>query len=679
MKTVKSLIKRLMGKRNNFRIIFSGKICKIVNKGSNPNIFKKIKYFFKVKIYKNSSNKSNLYKLCQKIELTDMDKNDIFYYSLDIYKTIQIENRSIDNFTINYKKILDNSLLDLKENIKENKKDENFYKREIRTIEAIELLINRIVKKLEDQNANTDIINNIKNIKDKRASNFKEALQRILFFNQLLWQTSHRLNGLGRLDIILEKYFENDIKQGILTQAEAKKMIKEFLIVLHKYYTFKSNSLLGDTGQIIELGGKDIDGKYKYNELTYIFIELMEELKLPDPKVLLRVSSNMPRELMEKSLKCIQTGIGCPLFANDDIIIEHLIQFGYDKEDAYQYGTSACWEPYIVGKAFDQNNIKSVVFIRPFEILLQNEDVSKIQNLEELLQLYKQYLKQYLEEFIKKAEKIKWQEDPLLSLFIDNCIQENKDISIGGAKYNHYGFTGVGLANLVNSILNIDKLVLKNKEITFTQLNEIRKNNFEHHEELLKKLKSQTVKYGTDNEEAIKLSNTIIEFATEILKEYTNPLGGSYKFGLSAPSYIDESTEFPASIDGRKKGEPFAVHISSDTSNAYTELMQFAANLNYGENRFNGNVVDFIVSPNFIKDNFEKFVDFLMLSVKNGFFEMQMNVVSSATLIEARNNPDKFPNLIVRVWGFSAYFNDLPENYKNNLIERALKSEGNSY
>ena len=162
------------------------------------------------------------------------------------------------------------------------------------------------------------------------------------------------------------------------------------------------------------------------------------------------------------------------------------------------------------------------------------------------------------------------------------------------------------------------------------------------------------------------------------MNKFENPLGGKYKFGLSAPSYITSAVNCKASFDGRKNGDPFGVHISSDASNAYTELMQFASKLDYNENRFNGNVVDFMVSPSFIENNFDKFVDFLMLSIKVGFFEMQMNVVSSKTLIEARKNPNKFPNLIVRVWGFSSYFKDLPDSYKDYLIERALNSESNS-
>ena len=248
-----------------------------------------------------------------------------------------------------------------------------------------------------------------------------------------------------------------------------------------------------------------------------------------------------------------------------------------------------------------------------------------------------------------------------------------------GAKYNHIGFTGVSIPNLVNSIINIDEFVFKKKEKSLKELNEIRKNNYEGNEKILNELKQYNLKYGTDNKEVIELTNDIINYASIILEQYKNQFGGKFKFGLSAPAYIEASRFFSASLDGRKNGEPFAVHISSDSSNAYTELFQFASKLDYGGNRFNGNVIDFIVSPNFIEDNFEKFVDFMILSIKLGFFEMQLNVVSSKTLIEARKSPDKFPNLIVRVWGFSSYFNDLPDEYKDYLIERTLKSEGNSY
>ncbi len=678
MKKIKKLAKKLVTKKSKYHLKYAKKLYTKLNR-EEKNKKELIKCILKTRIVRENEIGLTLNKFFNKIELAEINPNDVFYYSLDFYKDYYKQNRMIGNLSIDYKRVLENSIEDFKEMLLNNIIDNEFYKNEINTLKGIENLIDRIVKKLKDNNVNQKLITYFENIKNKKATSFYEALQRILFYNQILWQTDHRLNGLGRLDKILIDYYENDIKNGKISKEEAANLIKEFMLTLNRYYKIKSNMLLGDTGQIIELGGKDIDGIYRFNDLTYIFIEKMEEIKLPDPKILLRVSEKMPRNLMELSLKCIKTGIGCPLFANDDVLIEKLIKFGFDEKDAYNYGTSACWEPYIIGKALDQNNMDALVFMEPLERVLKSENVSKINSKEELIELYKKYLEVYIDELISKANNTIWQKDPVLSLFIDNCIKENKDISEGGALYNNYGFTGVGLSNFVNSVINIDEFVFKSKEYTLKELNEIRKYNFEKNDDLVYKLKNQNLKYGTDNEEVINLSNKIIEYTTKLMDRYTNKFKGKFKFGVSSPTYIDSSRKFPASFDGRKNGEPFGVHISSDNSNAYTGLIQFASKLNYNENRFNGNVVDFIISPSFINDNFDKIVDFLMLSIKVGFFEMQINVISSDILIKARKNPREFPNLIVRVWGFSAYFKDLPDEYKDYIIERTLKSEGNSH
>ena len=183
-------------------------------------------------------------------------------------------------------------------------------------------------------------------------------------------------------------------------------------------------------------------------------------------------------------------------------------------------------------------------------------------------------------------------------------------------------------------------------------------------------------RFGSDSSEVIELTQCLMNIVSNELKKYKNSMGGIFKFGLSSPAYISNSNNTEASFDGRKSNMPYSVHISSDELLSYTELFQFAGKLNYSDNKSNGNVIDFFINPSFIENNFDKFVDFIMLSTKTKYFQMQMNVVSSDDLIIAKNNPEKFPNLIVRVWGFSAYFNDLPEEYKNLLIERALKSEG---
>lgn len=671
----KQIAKNILGKYNVRHLTYTKNLYSKMDNEKDKSL---VKCFSKTKIVKLKKNKGEQIKdLFNKVEIGNVQKKDIFYYYIDAFKNLYNENSIIANLEIDYSKVLDYSLEDYKKSL--DCEQTEFYINEKETIEAIELLINRTTEELKNQDTDNNIIKSLEGIKNRKALGFRDALQRILFFNQLLWQTGHFLNGLGRLDLILQPYYEQDINNDKINKEEIKQEIKEFLLELHKFYGFKSNSLMGDTGQIIILGGLDFNNKYEYNDLTYLFIEIVKELQLPDPKILLRVSKDMPRDLIEESLKCIQTGIGCPLFANDDVIIPKLIEFGINNEDAYNYGTSACWEPYIIGKSIAQNNMETIVFLQPLEELLKQEDLEQIKTIEELINKYKNYLKEYLESVKEKLDNIKWEKDPLLSLFIDSAIERCKDISEGGAVYNNYGVLTVSLANTVNSILNIDKLVFEEKSITLSEFNNIRNYNFNGQEELLEKIKDNKEKYGTDSEKVIALTNEIFNYTSEILTDYTNKLGGKIKIGLSSPQYIDAGKMLNASFDGRKKGEPFAVHISSDASNAYTELIQFASKLDYGSNRINGNVVDFIVSPNFIKDNFEKFVDFLLLSIDVGFFEMQMNVVSSKMLIEARKNPDKFPNLIVRVWGFSAYFKDLPDEYKDYLIERTLKSEGNSY
>ena len=662
MSKIKKIIKKILGYKNINYMRFIRNTYRDEKKHYNNFSFFKI--ITKSKVISDYS------KLFKTVELDNEYKT--FYYSIDRFKTYFYNGDVIANLMIDYNKVLNYSIKDWQCKLN----DSAFSQKAKKCIDGINLLLDREIEIVKE---NKEILDSLKGIKDRKANSFKDALQRILFYNQLMWQTGHNLNGLGRLDYILINYYNEDIKNKVITKEEAKELLKEFLLILHKDYYFKSNSLSGDTGQIVILGGIDEKGNNVVNELTYLFIELMIELQLPDPKVLLRVNRNTPRDLIELSIKCIKTGIGCPLFANDDVIIPKLLEFGFDKEDVYNYGTAACWEPFITGKSFDQNNLKSISFMEPLKSITDKTEFENVNSIEDFVKIYKEELIIYLENFIKEINGRAFGEDTLLSLFTDNCIKENKDISNGGAKYNNYGFTGVGLPNTVNSILMINKYVFKDKKYTLEQFNEFRKNNFEENKQLLKEMKEYKTKYGSDDDEVVSLTNEIIKSVSKYFQGKTNPKGGKYKFGLSAPSYIDESRNFPASFDGRKNGEPFAVHISSDASNAYTELFQFASKLDYGENRFNGNVIDFIVSPSFIEDNFDKFVDFIVLSIKLGFFEMQMNVVSSKVLIEARKNPEKFPNLIVRVWGFSSYFKDLPDEYKDYLIERTLKSEGNSY
>ena len=168
----------------------------------------------------------------------------------------------------------------------------------------------------------------------------------------------------------------------------------------------------------------------------------------------------------------------------------------------------------------------------------------------------------------------------------------------------------------------------------------------------------------------------ICQFVSEEMKKHCTKFEETFKFSLSSPNYIVDAKNTESTLDGRKDGEPFSVHISSSTALVTTELLPFAMQLNYRGNRINGNVVDFFVTLTVLKGNMQKYKVLIQRAFAGGVYQMQLNVVDSATLIAAKNNPELFPDLIVRVWGFSAYFKDLPDEYKDVLIARAMESEG---
>ena len=188
-------------------------------------------------------------------------------------------------------------------------------------------------------------------------------------------------------------------------------------------------------------------------------------------------------------------------------------------------------------------------------------------------------------------------------------------------------------------------------------------------------LKNQNLKFGNDNKEVVDLTNKLMTMATNYLIEYNSLSDIKVKIGYSSPSYLVEGKLTGSSLDGRQKCESFNVHISTSKPLSYTELINFACQLNYSQPCINGNVIDFSTTPQIINEQREKFESLIKTAIEMGFYQMQINVVSYKQLIEAKNNPKLFPNLIVRVWGFSSYFNDLSDEYKDLLIERAKMYE----
>ena len=642
---------------------------------NNSNSISKRNFLCNHHFYVQPSEKSKaaqIAKLIDKVEICPV-QNNTFFYSIDCFKTVALKNHIFDNYSVDYTDIVCSSFKEIKNKL--IKSNSVYAKNEIMIIEALAHYYKRCLENEQIIRQYKEQLVGIGSLFERPAESFFEGLQRILFFNQFLWQTRHKHNGFGHLDWILYDLYKNDLKRGKITEDSAKNMIKEFFMVLHENCWFKSTMLLGDTGQIIVLGGLEEHGEYKCNELTYLFISASKELKLPEPKVLLRCSKKMPDDLLELAIDCLTTGIGAPFLSNDDVVIPALIEFGYHKEDAYKYVTSACWEPLISNDSCDQNNIQSINFAYPFIEMLNDTKFEECKSVEEILKAYKSFLAEYVKNILNNLSKIEFEEDPLFSILSNSSRKREKDIVRGGAVYNNLGLTSVGMGTVVNSLINIKKYVFEQKKYSLMELNKFRKNNFDNNENIVVELGRIDDGYGTDSKDSIELTTQIIEMVSAEFEKYRTRLGGKFKFGLSSPNYIVDANNTSATFDGRKNGDPFLVHISSKNPKSITELISFAMKLDYKGNQLNGNVVDFIVTPKLLQNNKKKFMTLFRTAFGHGVFQLQMNVVDSKTLIAAKQDPDLFPNLIVRVWGFSAYFNDLPEEYKNLLIERAMESE----
>lgn len=571
------------------------------------------------------------------------------------------------SMTVDYATILNSSMVELCERV-DSCPDAQFREDEVRMIESIRELAKRVQGKLEkgESEREHELATFYAHMLDNKPQSFDEAIQKILFYNGLCWQVSHWHNGLGRLDLILEEYYNQDVQSGKLTREQAKSMLTDFVLILGKDMRPKSLTLYGDTGQYILLGGVDKNGRTIQNDLTEIFLEIFTELKVPDPKLILRVNEQTSDVVWRKTIDCIITGCGSPLIMNEKRIMDGMVEFGYKKADVWNVGTSACWEPLIIGKSFDQNNPfpNFPVVAALNDVVFAGQDYKDISS---VITATKVNIAKQIEETI---HDIVFDVSPLYSLFFDSCIERGKDYSQGGADYAYHGVQVVGLPNLVNGLLNLKRYVYDQNVLTLDECRDALSSNFEGHEDTRQLLLSNELKFGNSNPEVVDMTNDLMDFISKEVEKYKCN-GEKLKVGFSSSQYIMARKRAKASLDGRKDFDPFAVHISPVSQKIdIQEVLDFAGSLDYSGNRMNGNVVDFILPSAYIKQK-DKLVTILRNAMTQGVYELQLNVLDAATLRDAKAHPEKYPDLVVRVWGFSAYFNELPEEYKDNMIARA--------
>lgn len=611
-----------------------------------------------------------VYQLEKTFQVMHIDFSTFYIYPFDEW-TRRIPKSDLHAFasvTVDYGDVLKTKFKNIRDSLMRDECIDSFVQNELQMINDIYSLRNRIINELSGSSDKRSITlaRYFNRFLDEEPQSLDEALQKILFFNALFWQAGHNHNGLGRLDLILYPYYKSDISSGRISRKDAEDLIKNFYLTLARDFREKSITLKGDTGQYIMLGGIDSCGVNTCNELTFLFIKVCHKLAIPDPKLILRVNENMPDELWDESISCILTGCGSPLLMNEKLIMKAMVEFGYNEEDVWNMGTSACWEPLIIGKSFDQNN--ALANIPSLDVLNRLvADNNQYPSFDDFLASYKMRLSKYIKSFI---HNVHYDCSPLYSLFFNNCLSRKKDFTRGGAVYNWHGAQIVSFPNTINALLNIKKYVFDTQLLSLTDCKNAIQANFVGFEDIRKMCLSNPLKYGNNEKDVISLTNDLMHFVSNVIEDCTLN-GEKMKVGFSSSAYISSCKNVGASLDGRLSGEPFAVHISPISSSiGISEILNFASSLDFNSNRLNGNVVDFIIPTAYLSQK-EKLKSILRQSIQNGVFEIQLNVLDASTLREAKDHPEKYPNLVVRVWGFSAYFNDLPVEYKDNLIKRA--------
>ncbi len=512
----------------------------------------------------------------------------------------------------------------------------------------------------------------LKRIPREKPRSFLEALQFLRIIHYCLWCSFQYHNTLGRFDQYMYPFYEKDIREKKLTKEEALELLEEFFLCFNKDSDLYTGMQQGDNGQSMVLGGLNPDGTESYNELSDLCMQASLELKLIDPKINLRVHQNTPLSLYIRGTELTKEGLGFPQYSNDDVVIEALKNWGYEEKDAYDYAVAACWEFIIPGCGMDIPNLNGLSF--PACVMEAVNGLKEADSFEALMGKVKEAIFAQSEKLREGVHDIYMEPAPLMSILMDGCVEKGEDVSRGN-KYNNFGFHGTGIATAVDSLAGIKKYVFDEKTVTRTELLTALKTDFEGRERLANMLRYEGPKMGNDDDGVDAIAITLLDWFADSLEGCVNERGGCYRAGTgSAMYYIWQSEGMPATPDGRKAGEEFAANYSPSIftrlDGPLSIIKSFAKP--HLSRVANGGPLTIELTDSMFRDeeSTEKTARFVKTFIDLGGHQMQINAVNREKLIDAKKHPEKYKNLIVRVWGWSGYFVELDECYQDHIIKR---------
>lgn len=521
----------------------------------------------------------------------------------------------------------------------------------------------------------------------EKPANLQEGLQ-------LVWLTSiaaqYESNAssmsLGRMDQYLFTLYQHSIEEGYTKETILSYLIDFFIktndvVILRSQQSAKSFAGF-PVGYNIALGGLDSFGRSAVNELSYLFLEAYEYVKMPQPNLSVRMNELIPQKFLNKTCETIRMGTGIPQLFNDEVCVPAFLSKGVSLEDARDYAIVGCVEVTIPGRTYGLHDIAMFNFLRVMELTMYSFKGDETITYDKLYRRMKERISYYVELVTRGSDIVdlghrEFAPTPFLSSLVMDCLEKGLDLTEGGARYNFSGIQGIGQANLSDSMYVLKKMVFENKEITFEEMLEAMENNYEgKYADLQEHVINDFDKYGNDNDEIDFVAADMFKHYAVELDKYTNIRGGKFNPGAyTVSAHIPLGEAVGATPDGRKKQEQLAdgglsAMVGRDRLGP-TAVLKTVSKLD-NMLMVNGSLLNLKFQPNTLKgkEGIEKFANFLRAYTKLKIQHIQFNVQTRETLLEAQKNPENYRGLVVRVAGYSAFFVDLNEKIQNDIIAR---------
>ena len=530
-----------------------------------------------------------------------------------------------------------------------------------------------------------------------KATTFQEAINSLWICRVALHQENANVAmSPGRLDQILYPLYRQDIERG-MSLDEAVELVGCLWLKICDHVPLApetSEELFGGSGsnQAVTVGGVDAEGKDAVNDLTYVMLRATELLKLRDPNLNARYHPEVnPKEYLERLCEVnINTG-ATPCFHHDTSAIEALVGQGISLEHARDYASVGCVEPTSCGRTFGHTgcllmNLPSALELALFQgkhRLTEEEQIGPQTKAPEEMTTFEEFkeaLATQLSWLIEQAVTLnnnfgrayqKIHPFPMLSALIEGCLEAGKDVTQGGALYNSSGAAIIGVAEVVDSMTAIEEFVFKKGVVSFRELLEAINHDWEGYERLQAMVKTSSEKFGTDSEMAKRNADWLIGFLHDTFQSKRNYRGGKYTVGYwTMTNHAGFGLLSGALPSGRKKGESFPSGITpvSGAAPQLTSCLNFVAHLDH-QKIANGHALNLKYTPS--TTTVTKFADTIEAFFKSGGLQVQFNIIDRRVLEDAKRHPEKYPDLFVRVSGYSAYFKDLNPQMQEEIITRA--------